>query len=111
MTSLYGQYIKERLGHGIVEIEHGFATFDYVSEDTVYIIDLYVVPEMRKSKIASTLADLICEQAKKDGKRYLLGSVDATAKTAETSHKVLLAYGMQVYKVAEPAVFYIKEIK
>lgn len=109
-ASLYGQYLKERTGRGIVESEDGFATFEYISEDIVYIVDLYVVPEKRKQRIAADLADRIVEEAVKTGRKTLLGSVDATAKGAETSVKVLEAYGMKPYKVAEPMIFFTKEI-
>lgn len=108
--SHYGQYIKERTDKGIVETADGFATFEYVADDVVYIVDLYVVPERRKQRVAATIADKICEAAVKDGKKYLLGSVDVTAKGAETSINVLEAYGMKPYKVAEPMIFYIKPI-
>ena len=110
MLSLYGQYLTERTSRGILETEHGFATFDYITDDTVYIVDLYVVPEKRKSHVASEIADKICEEAVKAGRKYLLGSVDLTAKGAETSCKVLEAYGMVIHKVAEPMVFYVKQI-
>lgn len=110
MTSLYGRYINERCGRGILETEDGFLTFDYVSEDTVYIVDLYVVPEKRNKHVAAGLADRVCAQAVKDGKKFLLGSVDVTAKGADSSYKVLEAYGMKVHKVAEPMIFFIKEI-
>jgi len=109
--SLYAQYINERCGRGILETKDGFATFDYVNTDTVYIVDLFVTPNKRKSHVATSLADKIVEQALKDGKKYLLGSVDTTAKGAMESMKVLEAYGMTVCKVAEPMVFYGKEIK
>ena len=108
--SLYGQYIAERQGRGIVETEDGFATFDYISDKIVYIVDLYVVPEKRKSHVATELADKICEEAIKSGHTQLLGSVDATAKGAEASCKVLEAYGMKIHKVAEPMIFYVKQI-
>ncbi len=110
MTSLYGKYLSERTGRGILETEDGFATFEYISPETVYIIDLYVVPEKRKSGLASQLADRIVEEAVKSGHKFLLGSVDVTAKGAEDSMKVLEAYGMGVVKVAEPMVFYSKAI-
>ena len=110
MTSLYAQYVKERQGLGIVETDYGFATFDYVTDTMVYIIDLYVVPEKRKEGLASKLADAICDSARIDGKTHLLGSVDVTARGAETSAKILKAYGMQEYKVDGTMVFYIKEI-
>jgi hypothetical protein len=110
MVSLYGQYIAERQGRGIVENEFGFATFDYISDKIVYIVDLYVVPEKRNTHVATELADKICEEAVKSGHTQLLGSIDVTARGAEASVKVLEAYGMKPYKVAEPMVFYIKQI-
>lgn len=108
--SLYGQYLKERQGRGILETKDGFATFDYINEEIVYIVDLYVVPKKRNNHVAAHLADKICEVAKESGRKYLLGSVDLTASGAEASCKVLEAYGMTVHKVAEPMVFYIKPI-
>ncbi len=108
--SLYAQYVAERLGRGIVETEDGFATFDYISDDTVYIVDLYVTPEKRKSRVASTIADKICEEAVKSGRKYLLGSVDTTTKGAESSVKVLQAYGMHFHKEAKPMLFFAKQI-
>ncbi len=108
--SMYGQYLTERTNKGIVESEHGFATFEYLPGDIVYIVDLYVDPKFRKEKIASTMADNICEQAIKAGKKYLLGSVDVRAKGAEDSVKVLEAYGMKPYKAAEPMIFFIKPL-
>jgi len=108
--SLYGQYIAERQGRGILESKHGFATFEYVGEDVVYIVDLYVTPKKRKSHVASELANKICDIAIASGKKTLLGSVDLTAVGAEASCKVLEAYGMKVHKVAEPMVFYVKSL-
>lgn len=108
--SLYAQYIKERTRKGILETEFGFATFEYVNDNIVYIVDLYVVPEKRKSHVATSLADKIVEEAIKAGCKTLLGSVDLTAKGAETSQKVLEAYGMRPFKVAEPMIFYTKDI-
>lgn len=109
-VSLYGKYIAERSGMGIVETDDGFATFLYPAEDTVYIVDLYVVPDKRKGGSASQMADAICEEALKVGKKYLLGSVDSGLSTAETSIKVLEAYGMKVHAVTDPMIFYRKRI-
>jgi GNAT superfamily N-acetyltransferase len=108
--SLYGQYLKERTSTGIIETEEGFATFEYVNESIVYIKDLYIIPEKRKEGVATRLADKIVEEAVQAGRTQLLGSVDVTAKGAETSIKVLEAYGMKATKVAEPMIFYVKEI-
>ncbi len=108
--SLYADYVKERLGRGTIETEDGFATFEYLDEDTVYIVDLYVVPEKRKSNIAAKMADKVMEEAIKVGKKFMMGTVDTTTKHAEVSCKVLEAYGMKIYQVVGPTVFYFKDI-
>ncbi len=108
--SVYGQYLKERTGRGIVENEDGFASFEYIGDDTVYIVDIFVIPEKRQQRLAATMADSIVAAAVKDGKKYLLGSVDVSANGAEASIKILEAYGMKPHKVAEPMIFFIKEI-
>lgn len=97
MTSLYGQYINERCGHGILECEHGFATFEYSTTDIVYIVDVFVVPEKRRTGLASSLVDKICEQAVKDGKRMAITTVDTRGKGHETSRKAIEKYGFRLY--------------
>jgi acetyltransferase (GNAT) family protein len=108
--SLYAEYIKERRNHGCLETEDGFATFEYVTDKIVYIIDLYVVPSKRKSNIASNLADEICRVAKEAGKTQLLGSVDLQSIGAQDSIKVLLAYGMKISHAEKNALYFIKDI-
>ena len=110
MSSLYSQYLKERLGRGIVETEHGFATFEYITDKIVYIIDLYVIPEKRKSHLASDMADEICRVAKEAGYVQLLGSVDLNAKGAQTSIKILLAYGMSISHADKNAIYFVKDL-
>lgn len=110
MTSLYARYVKERTGRGILESDDGFATFEYIGKDTVYIADIYIVPEKRNKHIASKFANRICEEAVASGKKYLLGSVDTTAKGAEDSIKVLLAYGMKLHSQKEPMLYFIKTL-
>lgn len=110
MNSLYAQYIKERTHQGILETEDGFVTFEYVNEEIVYIIDIYVRPEARKTRHATFLANRVVEEARKAGRTQVMGSVDVSAKGYEESLKVLEAYGMKPYKVAEPMVFFIKDI-
>lgn len=109
--SLFADYIKERCGMGTIETEDGFATFQYVNDEMVYIVDLYVVPEKRKLHVATAFADKIVEEARKIGRKTLIGSVDTGTKGAEDSCKVLEAYGMTIFKIAEPMVFYYKSIE
>lgn len=110
---MYADYLKERLGDEIVLRDEGFATYRFVDDcgtPAVYIVDIYVRPDFRKTKIASEMADSIANIAKEKGYHRLIGSVDSTAKTATDSIKVLLAYGMQFHRQAPGGLIFKKEI-
>lgn len=107
--SLYGEYIRERLGKEIVEEQWGFATFSFV-DDGCYIEDIYVSPDFREQGNAAHLADRIAVIAKGRGCKYLFGSVVPSANCATRSIKVLLAYGFNVTGAKENFIIFRKEI-
>lgn len=110
---MYQEYLEERMGDGLVYRDEGFASYRYFNDgDTpsVYIVDLYVRKDFRKSGIASEMADRIVEIAKRDGKTRLIGSVNSLAKNSTDSIKVLLAYGMEFYKSTPDGLIFKKEI-
>jgi Acetyltransferase (GNAT) family len=106
---MYAEYLKEREGKNVLENEHGFVVFKYFDEFT-YIIDIYVKPEMRKSHVASVLANEVCAISKALGKKQILGSVDVRANGATDSLKVLLAYGMHVDSIDGQVIYFKKDI-
>lgn len=107
---MYGEYIAEREGKFILEDEMGFATY-LVNKDEVYIVDIYVKREHRKSGHAKRLADQVCKKCKEEhGVKRVLGSVDIRVKTATESMKVLLAYGMRVHGLQGTLLYFQKEI-
>lgn len=107
--SLYAKYLKEREDVDTLETEYGFATYRLRGDDC-YIMDIYVVPELRRAGLAAALADDVAKIAKALGYRVLTGSVDSRANGAEDSHKVLTAYGMKPYLKDEYMTYYSKEI-
>ena len=93
--SLYADYLRERTKDIIIEDQEGFATYRYMDDlKTVYIIDIYTVPEARHSYHATRLADQIAENARRVGCTSMIGTVVPSAKGSTTSLKVLLSYGM-----------------
>jgi GNAT superfamily N-acetyltransferase len=94
--SLFKQYILERTDRQIIETEYGFATYAFTDHNTVYIEDIYVIPEYRKRGLASEFANEIAELAKNKGCTKMIGTVVPTTKTATDSLKTLLAYGMKI---------------
>lgn len=108
--SLYGDYIKEHRGDEIIESSIGFASYRFLSSTSVYIIDIYVKPEHRKSHAAAQLADIVCIKAKERGCLEVLGSVVPHANNSEASMKVLLAYGMKPDSIKDNMVIFKKEL-
>ncbi len=107
--SLYAAYIKEREDRECIESEDGFISFKYFGSEC-YIQELYVVPEKRKSSIASCMADQVTELAKEKGCKILSGSVCPSAKGSTDSVKVLLAYGFKIMKSESDLIWFAKEI-
>jgi GNAT superfamily N-acetyltransferase len=108
--SLYSQYILERTDRLILETEYGFATYVYLPDNTVYIEDIFVLPEYRKKGIASQFADEIVELARNKGCKKVIGSVVPSAKTSTDSMKTLLAYGMKIESSVNNFITLSKEI-
>jgi ribosomal protein S18 acetylase RimI-like enzyme len=109
-VSLYADYISERTNDSIIEIPQGFATYRLLNEKTCYIIDIYVIPEARQSKIASKLADEITSLAKAKGCTELIGTVVPSAKNSDTSIKVLQGYGMKLDSAQNDLIVFRKQI-
>ena len=109
--SMYASYIREHRNDEIIETEHGFVTYRYLNEGkTVYIVDIFVMRDFRKTKEASNMADAVVEKAKALGAKELIGTVVPTAKNSTDSLKVLLAYGMELSHIAEGMVVFRKDI-
>lgn len=107
---MYADYLKERLGDGLVETPHGFATYRFTDEKSCYIVDIYVDPAHRKKGIAGDLADHITEIAKARGCTRLLGSVVPSSHGSTDSVRVLLAYGMRLDSSANDFILFRKDI-
>jgi GNAT superfamily N-acetyltransferase len=113
---MYADYLKETQDKEMLQTEAGFITYGFncvpgVDGPHIYIEDLFVIPSMRKTHIAATMADYVCERAKERGIHLCIGSVNKSAKTNEASCKVLEAYGMSKFSEDTTTKWYIKEIK
>lgn len=107
--SQYKRYTEERSDSKIIEDKHGFIKYRIV-ENGVYIEDIFIEKEFRKSQKASKLADEVCEIAKKSGYKIVFGSVCTDAKGSTTSIKVLLGYGMEVHSASNNMIYFKKSI-
>lgn len=109
--SLYADYLKERTDDKIIETENGFCTYRYINDGkSVYIIDIYTIPELRQTNYASSLANEVVMEAKANGCTELLGTVVPSTKNSTVSLKVLMGYGMTLYSANQNLIVFRKEI-
>lgn len=109
--SLYSSYISEKTGDHVYETDKGFAVYAYQDDfKTVYIKDIYVTPEFRKTREAATIADNIVRVAKELGCTKVLGSVVPGLRDSTSSLKVLLAYGFELDSSANNFILFKKDI-
>lgn len=108
--SLYKEYIFEREQKEIIEGESGFATFKIFDKEC-YLQDIYVKPELRQTKLASKMADEVCNIARNRGCSFLIGSVSIDDANATRNMKVFLNYNMELYKIAGSMIFLRKNIE
>lgn len=107
--SLYGEYIKERLGHDIIEHQDGFVTFN-ISEDVCIIEEIYVRPEARGKRLGTDLANLVFKKAKEHGCKIVVGRVFMGAKNATDALKAHLSYGMKLHSLEKDFIVIFKEV-
>lgn len=108
--SLYGDYLKERTEDFILEDVSGFVTYRYIGEKTLYIVDIYVKPEVRHAGYAKALADEVIAEAKKRGCNRLVGTVVPSTKGANLSLRGLWDYGLKVESAGPDCIVMAKEI-
>lgn len=94
--SLYKNYIEEKSDKLILETDKGFIVYQYPDPTTVYIEDIYILPEFRKEYIGTAMANQIVQEAKQKGCTKLIGSVIPTTKDCTSSLAAFLAYGMKL---------------
>ncbi len=109
--SLYADYLRERTCDHILEDVSGFATYRYLeNKKTVYIVDIFVVPEMRKMGVGKRMADLIALEARGKGCTEMIGTVAPSTRGSTASLRTLLAYGMTLHQAAQDAIIMRKDI-
>lgn len=112
---MYTRYLKESQNKEVIETPHGFLTYGFdcvpgVAFSHVYIEELYVVPEMRKARVAATMADKVADIAKERGVTKMLGSVSLGRKGADENLEVLKRYGMRLFAAHEQTIYTIKDL-
>lgn len=111
MKSLFGEYIRERSGKHIVEMDEGFMTYVFSRDyQECYIEDCYVRPEKRKLGIAAELLRLVRAEAKSRGVKRLTTSVRPSAHGSTVSLKVVLSGGFELLSAQDDAIIFVQGV-
>jgi GNAT superfamily N-acetyltransferase len=111
MRSMYGDYIKERLGDDIIETEEGFVTWRIINNGkSVYGPDVYVKPEFRRKGAAKRLVDAIVQKGIERGCVEVLGTVALPMSTPTKSIAFLISYGFELQSASQELLIFRKDI-
>lgn len=104
------EYFKEWEGFDSIVTDDAFASYRIVGEEC-YIREIWVRPELRKTGLASDIADQIAVIAKERGCAFLSGSVNTLGNKPTESTKVLLAYGFKISGAVPNGILFKKELE
>lgn len=107
--SLHEEYLKERESLEVLNVKGGFAIYK-ILEKSLYIKDIYVIPELRKTGLASEMADHLRDVAQDNGCTCLIGSVSSADKNKSDNVKILLTYGFKVSHWNDYMLYFVKGI-
>lgn len=93
--TLYSKYIKERLGHEIIENDSGFIVFK-VNGKEVFIVDMYVRQGMRKNGLGSDLIKNLTGIATFHKAEVITANIHLFDKNANNTLMAALKVGFKV---------------
>jgi len=106
--SLYAQYIKERTNKSMIETDKGYVLYSFPDKETVYLEDLYVLPEHRTEGHCRYLDSEVAVKAKEAGCSKMITSVVPAAINSTISLKVAIACGYTLDSSADNFILFSK---
>lgn len=107
--SLWADYAKERLGHQTIEWENAFISFS-IENKVCVLQEVYVRPLARKLGVASKLARIVEDEAKRQGCTHIWAQVEVLSNGATDSLKACLAYGFKLLTLEGSRIILMKEL-
>ena len=107
------EYVKERNPNKstIVKKDKGFAIYYiYEAEEAIYLEDIFVSKEYRRSGIGEEILVDVENKAKELGLRYILGSIDPETEGTTASLLAMIKNKFKTYKISNGLLFLRKDI-
>lgn len=114
MKSLYAKYVEERRGAYVIEEEYGFISFELrPTYSTIFIRDLYILPEYRRKGLGTDITYAILNTIDKEELhkyKFAMANTDKTSNNWQLSEKMILANGFSLFKDFSTYREYIRSI-
>lgn len=96
--SMYEHYLMERRDLRVWRTDNAFLTWKPTDDNGVWIADIYVAPEARRTLVGTHLTDafVVWLQQNMPSCQRLYGTVDFTANHPELGLMSMLKYGFRV---------------
>lgn len=105
--SKYALYCKEKANRECLETDYGFITYSHTSDLVVWIHDIFILKEFRKSGIGSKLVD---DVVRITGCKELQSNVIVDTNGVEEAILAHLHYGFRVSNAQNGRIYFIKEV-
>ena len=100
IETFYPAYLKEYRNQDHIETDYGFISYVINEEEkTIYMVDIYVVPERRKENLSRKLVYMAMAEAKERGCTHGFTHVFNDFKDKEASLMAALAIGGKIVSV------------
>ena len=108
--SHFARYVEEIEPDTYVEeFDMGFVKYR-INSDSLYIADLYLIPEERGTGNAVAIADWLAKKASTLKLKYLTTTVGTSTKYATDNLRKYINYGFKVYQSDATFIYMFKEI-
>lgn len=109
--SLWADYLAEREGIETHETEWGFVSYKPFDDETMYLMDSYIIPKHRRKGLWYSLEKHCVNKAKEMGYSKIMTSVVIGTKNWDQNLSCLiLKAGYRVSNVSDPFIYLEKEI-
>lgn len=110
---MWKDYLREKEGKETFEFEHGFITYLVHGENVkeIYISDMYIKPEFRKSGYLRSFIKEIEKVAQERNCVRMTAHIFLNSKNPEEPLVVDLKYGFKIFKITDNSVIHlVKEL-
>ena len=109
---LYAEYIKEREGIEIIVKDYGFCTYKIMTDDIIYLADIYIKKDKRRNKLTTPLVDEVAQIGRDSGCRLMMGSFCIDTNNWKAGKSLVKSLGFKYYEKQKKTnmIYVIKEI-